>query len=235
MKKSKMYYWYLSKDENGNIRLHGNVTGHYKYEDSTFINSSFVSNFFIKGNELLVETQNSLYKCPLSFCNIKKQESTHNEFFDENEWNQILAQTNYKTEITCDENEILLVISNYDDYYFNDLIAYNNGKKIQYEVFPHIGTFQDSFLITNYEDDIDIRYFPHPGNLEFYSECFGNREFLIENIGDNELFAQTSVGVIKIEPNQRKAIIKENIIKEEKYLTGGDLYPAGFIDLNDQK
>ena len=80
------------------------------------------------------------------------------------------------------------------------------------------------------EHEIDLRYFPHYQNIEFYSEHTGGYPLYIENIGDVVIYARTSAGTIKLEPGDRKKVVKENEEVETPVLPGGDLYPAGIVE-----
>ena len=82
-------------------------------------------------------------------------------------------------------------------------------------------------LINDDKYEIDIRYFPHHENIEFYSECTGDRPLFVENIGTRTLYVQASCGIIKLDPNERKEVCKENSEDDAPPLAGGDLYPAG--------
>ena len=100
---------------------------------------------------------------------------------------------------------------------------------MKYFAGPHIGTFQDSFLIRSREGDIDLRYFPHSQNIEFYTQDTDNKPFYIENIGDITLYCHTFSGLIKLDPGERKEVTKENAEKVSVDLSDNDLYPAAFI------
>lgn len=124
------------------------------------------------------------------------------------------------------------MFSDFDEYYFHSLFYIPEGEAeaVKYRSGAHIGTFQDSYLINAYECGIDIRYFPHFQNVQFYSEDTNGCPWFIENIGNNTLYFQTSVGTIKLEAGDRKEVSAENVEKEEITLAGGDLYPAGIIE-----
>ena len=51
----------------------------------------------------------------------------------------------------------------------------------------------------------------------------------IENIGDIILYVGTKCGTIKLQPGERKEVIKENAETDVKALPSGDLYPAAMI------
>ena len=77
----------------------------------------------------------------------------------------------------------------------------------------------------NYE--IDIRYFPHFQNIEFYSEDTNDCPLFVENIGDTVIYVRAHIGTIKLSPGERKEVAKGNVEKEKPILPDGDLYPAG--------
>lgn len=54
-------------------------------------------------------------------------------------------------------------------------------------------------MINTEDYKIDLRYFPHYQNIEFYSEDTDGCPWYIENIGDVVIFARTSAGTIKLE------------------------------------
>ena len=98
-----------------------------------------------------------------------------------------------------------------------------------YDAHPHVGMFKDSFLIFGQGAKIDLRYFPHFENIEFYAERTDGKPFFLENIGDIELYAKTSKGIIRLNPGERKLVSEENAQKDDPFLLGGDLYPAKFM------
>lgn len=133
---------------------------------------------------------------------------------------------------TIEEDKVLLVLSNYDEFYFNSLYYKPSGAETNLEFFgsPHIGMFQDSFLIRCHDAKIDLRYFPHYQNIEFYMEQTEEHPLYVENIGDVTLYVRSSKGVIRLDPGDRKEVSEANAEEERPILPGGDLYPAGIID-----
>lgn len=232
-----LHYWYIDKrqhTESGEDYLlaHGRVTGHKSLTDSIFIHTSVVKEIIINNDteEAEIHTMNSVYYCPLQYCNFKKQD----------EWGDIIPdyekiKDKYKDSMvipSIEVGKVLLVLSNFDEYYFNGLFYIPEGETepVKYTASPHIGTFQDSFLIMDESwEKIDLRYFPHYQNIEFYAEHIGGASLFIENIGDITLFADTSQGIIKLEPGDRKEVSKENAEQDIHGLPGGDLYPAAMI------
>lgn len=89
-------------------------------------------------------------------------------------------------------------------------IKSNYRGKIEY---PEIE--EDSYLIRCEEADIDLRYFPHFENIEFYSQDTEGKPLYIENIGDIVLYAKTGAGYIRLNPGERKEVCVENAEKKE--------------------
>lgn len=236
--RTMLRYWHVDKrrDEGTGeeyLLAHGNVTGHKRLVDSTFIHTSVIQEMKINGvsGELEIQTMNTKYYCPLVYCNFKRQDEYAGLIPDYGSIKKKYSNT-IKTP-TIEAGKVLLILSNFDEYYFNSLYYIPEGEKepIKYTAYPHIGTFQDSFLIQDENwDKIDLRYFPHYQNIEFYAEHIGGKPLFVENIGDITLFADTSEGIIKLEPGDRKEVCKENAESDICGLPGGDLYPAGIIE-----
>lgn len=236
-KKISLHNWYINthESENGTDYIgHGIVTGHYRLPDSCFIHTSKIRMISVnfKEDELIITTRNSIYHCPLEYCNWEKQEE--NAYIIPN-YKKIKEL--YKDKIAYPKIEpgnVLLVLANYCEYYFHSLYYVPADSKDQkpcaYQGHPHIGTFQDSFLIDVTGQPIDLRYFPHYQNIEFYAESTNGLPLFLENIGDAVLYAKTSVGTIKLNPGERKEVKKENAESDAPILPNGDLYPAGIIE-----
>lgn len=235
-RKTMLYYWYMEDVNCAGIDftiMHGIVSGHHRLMDSTFINTSLINSYTVNydDSELVVQTENTVYHCPLAYCNFDQQDLVKNQIPDYEKIKRKYKGRAEKEQPTADEGEVLLVISNHDGYYFNSLYYKPKGAytKVKYFAGPHIGTFQDSFLIRSGEGDIDLRYFPHSQNIEFYTQDTDNMPFYIENIGDITLYCRTFSGVIKLDPGERKKVTKENAEKVSVDLPDNDLYPAAFI------
>ncbi|MCR5093345.1 MAG: hypothetical protein K6B72_05175 [Lachnospiraceae bacterium] len=235
-RKLQLHYWYIDEYEyEGEKYLigHGIVTGHQKLEDSIDMHTSFVKAISIDEaeKELVLTTKNSVYHCPLAYCRFKKQDEHPDIIPDYKK-----LRRKYKGKIkypSIEPGKVLLVLANFSDYYFHSVYYVPEGaedkKPLEYSGWPHIGMFQDSYLIGVENAPIDLRYFPHYRNVEFYSEFTDDMPLFIENIGDVTLYASTSCGTLKLEPGDRKEVKKENAEKETPMLPGGDLYPAGIL------
>ena len=234
VRKLQLHFWYIGEYEGKGKtykRAHGIVSGSDKFIDSMDINTSSVQAVHIEAGELVVTTKNSVYYCPLEYCRFDKQD----EFPDiipeyEKIKEQYKGKRNYPS---IESGKVLLVLANFCEFYFHSLyyvpLNSKDGENIEGIAAPNIGMFQDSYLIQSYEDidhRIDIRYFPHFQNIEFYSEETDGCPLYIENIGDVVIYAKTHCGVIKLEPGDRKEVTRENAEKEILVLPNGDLYPA---------
>lgn len=230
-----LHYWYIKKGIDGEdswLYAKGIVTGHTNLQDSTWIRTSAIEKMEVntEAEELIIHTKNSIYHCPLLYCRFDKQDAAPDLV---PEYEEIKA--NYQGKLTnpsIEPGKVLLVLSNFDEYYFHSLYYQPEGSDgpLEYTGHPHIGTFQDSFLIQTKDYRIDLRYFPHYQNIEFYLEETDGHSWFLENIGDIPLYAKTSKGTIRLEPGDRKEVTRENAEKNTPILPGGDLYPAQLIE-----
>lgn len=237
IQRTMLHYWHIDEKEDKVTGekckiAHGRVTGHKRLMDSVYIHTSEVKEVIINTHmkEAEIHTKNTIYYCPLSYCNFNKQDAWSELIPDYENMKREFENTIEQPKI--ESGKVLLVLSNFDDYYFNSLyyIPENEEEPIAYSAYAHIGTFQDSFLIHDetYEK-IDIRYFPHYQNIQFYSEGTDEKPLFIENIGDAILYVNATCGIIKLEPGERKEVIKENTVSDIDVLPRGDLYPAAMI------
>ena len=239
---TRLYRWHIEehRDSNGEtkVKLHGSVTGHGKFRDSTRIHTSRLLEYFVdwEQGELYARTRNTEYYCLLEHWDFDRQETTQVygtqgekllEYLPEYDKIKNLYYDRYP-DPEIEPGKVLLVLANYDEYYFHSLyyVWKEGAKRSRYIGYPHVGTFQDSYLITTEDCRIDLRYFPHEGNVEFYVEKTDGCPWFIENIGTKTLYAQTSKGVLKLQPGERKEVCTENAEIKSPVLHNGDLYPA---------
>lgn len=211
---------------------HGVVSGHNSIQDATYIDTSAVLEIILDKEKevVLIKTKNSDYQCPLEYCNWRKQDKTP-EILTDYEW----IREKYKGKIqypTIEDDKVLLVLSNFDEYYFHSLYYKPSEaqENLEFYGYPHTGMFQDSYLIVCEEGGIEIRYYPHYQNIEFYLVITDGKPLFIENIGDIVLYVKSFIGVLRLDPGERKELKKENVEKKKIVLPGGDLYPAGSIE-----
>ena len=218
----------------------GIVTGHPKVNDSSIINTSPIVSVKIdeERGEALITTAHSDYHCPLEYWNYDKQDK-HDEVKELIPEYEALKEK-YHNKIFYPEIEhgkVLLVLADFCDYYFHSLcVKDENGKKLEYMNHAHVGMFQDSFLINLSWDnpteirekyDIDLRYFPHYKNIEFYSDRTGSMPLYAENIGSSDIYIKRHGRTYRLQPSERKELVKENAETDAGDLPDGDLYPAG--------
>ncbi len=244
-----LHYWHLEKcmrpDNDYRIILRGNVSGHPKLPDTGYIATSSVRSMMIsyESSEYLIRTKNTLYHCPLEYIDI--------EGFEENEtqsylpfYDEIKAKYASRKEPKIEPGKILLVLSDFDRYYYHSCYCRpsKDSNPLKFRGHAHIGTYQDSFLVTGYNSNedfnnprINLRYFPHYQNIKFYRWNTEDMPVYIENIGSSVLYCRTFEGLIKLEPGQRRKVCKRTAEKEDIPLPSGDLYPAEVINLDDTK
>ena len=86
-RKTMLYYWYMEDVNYLGIEyaiIHGIVSGHKRLMDSIFINSSFINSYMVNydDSELVVRTENTVYHCPLAYCNFDQQDLVKNQIPD---------------------------------------------------------------------------------------------------------------------------------------------------------
>lgn len=227
---TSLHYWYLNEIQNdigdSFVVAHGIVTGHAKIEDAVFIHTSEVQKVSVddKACELILQTRNTEYRCPLAYCDWDEQDKMPTIIPE-----YAYIKENYKGKLcekTIDDGKILLVISNFDEYYFHSIYykSVDSDEKMEFIATPHIGYSKDSFLI--FGSGFDIRYFPQNQNIEFYVESVNDTPFFVENIGDIILYVKSSKGVVKLAPGECKEIIKENAELDPPLLSRRELYPV---------
>lgn len=232
-KKAKLHYWYFDKDEDV-VYMFGRVSGHERLMDTVIITTSKIVSYEIDEDkkELIARTLNTTYHCPLVYMDFEKQEKADPEHIIFPEYSDIKAKYEGKREeYSIEPGKVLMVVSDFDYYYFHSLYCKpdEDSAKCEYKNQPHIGSYQDSYLVRGLEPMIDIRYFPHYMNMEFYMLETSKMPLFIENIGDSELYCRTKKWQIKLPPHKRVEICKENCEIEKKSLDSGDLYPVAFL------
>lgn len=228
-----LYHWFLEKRVHSDTGeeftiAHGNVTGHKRLTDTTFINTSKVIHIEVdrENEQVCIQTKNTEYHCKLSDCDFSKSE-TYEYISGLSEYAEKYKQ---EREYEQDDNTILIVLSDHESYYFKAAIIKKDGKTYKGEMHTHVGTFQDSCLIECYEYgySIDIRYFPHFKHLETYCWEADGLPVYLENEGDDTIYYKTEEGMIELKPGERKLVSSENAMKADEIpvLDKGDLYPV---------
>ena len=233
----KIHNWYLSENKYGLI-AHGNVTGHYKFPDSMFIHTSPIQDISVDGSTINFITLNSVYQCEAKEFSkqiVDIQELAENGYKDIlNPVIELLMNTSF-IEIPIEaHNEIIMFLGNTREYYFDKVVIDCNGEySIEKEMYPHIGTFQDSVICDYWvgEECVDLRYFPYQGNrLQFYCVDKPEIKLSIENIGNDMLTVGIKGKVYKLKPGERQEIVDKKPNEKSEDVDGTDLYPAVYID-----
>lgn len=235
--------------------LHGNVAGHPKLPNGMFVDTTRVQNFVLKDTCIEAQTRNTLYILPFEKCSNDYTENTFEQIkkvFGEDTVTKIQkCMSVYKCKRAEDmkaigeqlqNNEYLLDISVNSNYYFDGGL-YKDSAGNLHEIVEsvHIGTFQDSVILsTHTEDDWDgMRYFPYAGNrLEFYEQLWKNEDRAqvqgyIRNTGSEPIEVMFIWGKgVKIEPGSKIEVVEgmgdfENTLE---FSEAGELYPAVVIN-----
>lgn len=232
----KLHYWYIEKhvtpEGTANIAW-GTVTGHPRLLDTINIHTSRIKTLhtdFEKG-ELILETMNNEYHCPLEYCLWWEQDKYPELIPDYDK-----VKEKYMDKIqypSIEPGKILLVFADFCPYYYHSAyyVPLDSPTKESLEFYDnaHVGMFHDSYLISTEDMMIDLRYFPSRQHISFYSQYTDDKPLYLENIGSTDLYASTLAGVIKLGPGERKEVIPENKETDPPELDTEDLYPAKIL------
>ena len=236
-----LHYWYVFSHA-GKLHARGNVTGNPKIADSVRVTASPVVSVTVDEDcgEAIVMTAHSVYHCPLEYWRFDSQDKY--EGIRELVPDYDSLKEKYKDKLVypdIEQGKVLLVLADFCEYYFHSLcVKDDDGKRLDYTSNAHVGMFQDSFLIglswenpTNIRDKfrIDIRYFPHYKNIDFYSDDTSGMPLYAENIGASDIYIRRSGDTFRLKPGERKELISENAETDAGSLPDGDLYPAGIV------
>lgn len=239
---TRLYRWhieeYKSNADETKLKLHGSVTGHPRFMDSTRIHTSRLLEYYVdwEKGELYARTRSTEYHCFLEHWDYDRQEMTQvygeqgeklREYLPEYDKIKSFYYDRYP-DPEIEPGKVLLVLADYEEYYFHSLYyVWKEGEKRSGFVgCPHVGTYQDCYLISTKDCRIDLRYFPQEGNVEFYVERTDGCPWFIENIGTKTLYVRTSKGMLMLQAGERKEVCREKAKNESPVLRDGDLYPV---------
>lgn len=222
-----LHYWYIEQRPNGML-AHGIVNGHPKLADSIRIHTSKIKGIEIdeENGEAVISTENTDYHCPLNYWRFRKQDKYPDAI---EEYEELKAKYRGKIDLPeIEQGKVLLVLSDFDEFYFHSLCVRNDdGSIADFSGYPHIGMFQDSYLISAEGHSIDIRYFPHFKGIEFYSLDTEGMPLYIENIGYGDLYITDKNKRYCLKAGERQAYSELTADEEIREMPDGDLYPAG--------
>ncbi len=222
-KLNTLRHWYLGEYEwNGEkVKLvYGQFFNRPGIYDGVLGHTSIVRSIKINRieKEYEIQTNNTLYHCSFDSLFFERQD---NSPYPLPEYEEIKEEYYRPVDTeTLSKDDMLLVVSNYCDFYFERLIYQNeDGSDGEYCGYPHIGNYTDSYLISRddyetYDSDnlIDIRYYVLTCAFEFYSLAIGNKKkFWIENRGDISLHITGCGCDIDLEAGQRILALKREI------------------------
>lgn len=179
--------------------------------DYTIGHTSQIKNISIDYQQkaYLIQTKNTLYHCSFDSCFFERQDESK---YPLPNYEKIKAEFYKPIDTqTLSKNDMLLVLSDLCEFYFETLIYQNeDGNKGTFSGFPHIGMLTDTYLIDDGEhrQNIDIRWYVNNGGIEFYSLDIGRRNLLIENRGNTALTVVNARSATEIIPGKRKLIVK---------------------------
>ena len=211
-----LYQWFVELRERGEeIKpvAHGTVFHSPKFPDATEIHTSPILEIRVNedAEEALLYTKNSVYACPLAYCDFKKQDAFPELIpdYEERKSEQLQKPPAYTTE----PGQVLLVLADFCKYYYHSLYCVPkdapSGEPLPVHAYEHIGAFQDSFLI-DAGQQVRLRYFPHRRGIEFYGQETDGMPIYLENAGLSELYARTAAGIIRLRPGERKEAAAAN-------------------------
>ncbi len=235
-----LHDWKIAPACGNNRVMWGIVTGHIRLPDALYIHTSELQSYKIdhEAKELIAMTRNTKYHCPLTECDFEGQNENPAIF---PEFEKIkAAYSKPETIPELEEDTVLLTISNSKRYFFHSMFFRPKGYEsaLQCKGQAHIGMFQDSFLIrkdfvikkeeNNNDPSVDVRYFPHTGNIEFYELQINGMKLYVKNSGTAVLYVfggfTGKFGIIRIEPGETKEMCEENEETTPPLLPDGDLY-----------
>lgn len=222
-----LHYWYIDGDEDS-MTAHGVVTGHRRLSDTMKIHTSEIHDIQIDydDEEAVLTTRNTVYRCPLSYCRFEKQDEYPELLPD---YDSIREQYIGKRAVPeIEQGKVLLVLSGFSEYYFHSLCVRDEDDAVKpYRSRAHMGMFQDSYLIRTDDGSVDLCYFPHYGNIEFYGCETGGMPLYAENIGSSVIYIRLEGMTFSLKPGERKELSAENAEEDPGVLPDGNLYPAG--------
>lgn len=230
-----LYQWFLEKHENADGQVFfvacGNVAGHPSIMDTTYIHTSPMVGYEIleSSEEIVIHTRNSNYYCGMADFDFDAAET----YEAIPEWEELSeGYKNVEKLYDVPEQSALIVYSDHREYFFEYAAVRMKEEPIILPMTVQLGTMQESVVIsgddTPMEGYIDMGYYPHYRHMEYYSCYVGGVDVYIENAGDNTIYSTFDIGVIKLEPGQRKLVSKDNIENRENVpeLHKGVLYPT---------
>ena len=227
-----MHYWSIFR-ENDSITIHGIVTGHPKYTDTSRIYATSVlsAEYDVDKEEMIVKTKEAVFRCPMDYCSFKMQDMFPELIKNYEELKERYINKRNSPEI--EQGKVLLTLSDFDAYYFHTLCVKDKSYGImEYFNSGNLGKYHNRYQVVRwietYNTTVVLRYYPHFRNIELYEAETDGMPLYVENIGYNDIYVVNGNKYYRIKPNERKELSEENAEKEKiEYLPDGNLYPTG--------
>ena len=223
--------WDLEETIDGRVYANGTVFGHYRLADGEFIHTSVIEKIYLRDEETYVfETYSgSLYQLLKNEMDPQRAEITKErmkipercvgkdldkrleiatETFKTRRMHreQLLGNPENAAKEHMDEDGLYLIMERMN--VLKAIIKKGDVFK-EVRVSVHIGMFQDSVLITDWQDSkVDFRYFPN-WRMEPYRWSDGLEYVYIHNIGNHSILFQGPDGDIECKANEVQKIRKE--------------------------
>ena len=222
--------WSLKETMEGPLYANGNVYGHYRLEDGDYIYTSYIVNYYDLGNgEYAVETYSgSLYQLQEGEMQGELRENTK-RLLENVEWKnadgmkekiaianrefekkretreQIINNAESRAEANLGNGELYLVMES-----MKVLKALYKQEEQLYELHEkvHLGMFQDSVMITDWEHGtVDFRFFPN-SRIEPYHWSDGLEKIHIHNAGAKAIYFKGTEEEIRCEAGKITVVDK---------------------------
>lgn len=222
--------WSLKETMEGTLYANGEVYGHYRLEDGDYIYTSYILNWYDLGNgEYVVETYSgSLYQLQESEMKEELRENTKRHL-EKADWKNAdgmkekIAIANREFAAKREVREQILNnaeswakanLGNGDLYLVMESVKvlkalYKQGNQL-YELYEkiHLGMFQDSVMITDWEHgNVDFRFFPN-SRIEPYHWSDGLEKLHIHNAGTKVIYFKGTEEEIRCEAGKITVVDK---------------------------
>ena len=193
----RLLHWGFSEYQDA-ILAWGYVFGHDRLPDNKYIHTSKIQKMVCRKEQvLLVTLSGSYYELRWEEMNLNELKNTYDIWkrhypavtfpFD---WRKLEEKIQQKRKAEAaeilSENELLLVMVEVSAFYA--YLKNSQGQVRQIPIDIHVGTFQDSYLVTDWKKrEVDFRYFDKLFGIKPYHWSDGLQGLKIKNVGTSEI------------------------------------------------
>ncbi len=193
----RLLHWSFSEYQDA-ILAWGYVFGHDRLPDNKYIHTSKIQKMVCRKEQvLLVTLSGSYYELRWEEMNLNELKNTYDIWkrhypavtfpFD---WRKLEEKIQQKRKAEAaeilSENELLLVMVEVSAFYA--YLKNSQGQVRQIPIDIHVGTFQDSYLVTDWKKrEVDFRYFDKLFGIKPYHWSDGLQGLKIKNVGTSEI------------------------------------------------